>query len=141
MGWSARVASLGRDQAWVLLSWAEDAAATVVRRRDEDLVVRVVLALCLLGASPLDRRDVQVVAALLRRACDLAGLDFLALARTGCDAAGPLGRTCWGWLAHTSDRTPATREEVGAGGGFAYRRRPSGIDVDRLLARFGRPGD
>ncbi|SDD88300.1 hypothetical protein [Auraticoccus monumenti] len=130
---------LGHDQAWPLLSWAEDAATEVGRRGDEELVVRAVLAFCLLGASPLDRRDVQVVAALLRRACDLAGLDFLSLARTGCEAAGPLGVTCWSWLTHTSTRTPATHEEVGAGWTFTFRRRPSDFDVDRLLARLTRP--
>lgn len=123
-GWRAGELSVGR--AWVLLGWVEDAATRVVRSRDRELLRTAVSALVVVGAGPLDRRDVRVVAALLRRAADLAGLRW-------DHAAGHLA-----WLAGLASATPPTHEEVGAGSSFAFRRRPPTFDPAALERRLSR---
>lgn len=129
----------GRDRAWVLLSWVEDAASLIVSERRNDLVERAAFAMSLLEASPLDRRDVMLVAMLVRRASSLAGLDYLPLVRAGCDRAGPSGASCEAWLSRITEALPSTHEEVGTGRAVAFRRRPHDIDVARLEQRFRRP--
>ena len=90
----------------------------VVNERRKDLVRASGFALSLLEGGPLDRRDVMVVALLLRRACDLAGLDFVRLVTAGRRDAGDLGEACLPWLSavvDTSPATPSTHEEVWRG--------------------------
>ena len=125
-------AQLSKDRAWSLLGWVEDVASLVVDERRPSLVEDAAFAMSLLEASPLDRRDVMLVGALVRRGADLAGLDFRALVTTGCHRAGVLGEQCLTWLLTVSDTTPATHEEVGEGTSFRFRRKPSDIDVNRL---------
>lgn len=116
----------------------EDAASRGVAERRPDLVETAAFAMSLLEPSPLDRRDVMVVAALVRRGADLAGADFPALVRSGCDRAGVLGDRCLQWPWWVSDVTPDTHEEVGTGSDFRFRRKPSHIHVDRLERWLGR---
>ncbi len=78
----------------MLLSWVEDAASLVVVERRPELVDRAAFAMSLLEASPLDRRDVMLVAVLVRRASTLVGLSFPTLVRNGCSRAGALGAQC-----------------------------------------------
>lgn len=130
---------LSDEQAWRLLNFPDFAASLVVREERPELVERACLALALLEASSLDRRDKMVVADLLPRACEITGLDFKALARSGCEPAGHLGRQCLEWLLRRTPRTPpAFYEEVGEGYEFRFRRRPSDFDEDALLARLNR---
>ncbi len=138
--WVAAVAAegLSKDRAWVLLSWVEDAASRLVRERRRDLVERAAFAMSLLEASPLDRRDVMVVAMLVRRGTTLAGLPFDKPVSRGCARAGELGTRCEQWLLRITDATPSTHEEVGEGRDLRFVRRPTSIDPDALLARFGR---
>ena len=129
---------LSKDRAWVLLSWVEDAASQLVRERRRDLVERAAFAMSLLEASALDRRDVMVVAMLVRRATTLAGRPFEKPVSRGCARAGELGARCEQWLLRITDATPSTHEEVGEGRDLRFVRKPSSIDTDALQARFGR---
>jgi len=130
---------LTKDQGWILLSWIEDLASRVTADPRPELVRTAAFAFSLLEASPLDRRDVMVVGALVRRASTVAGLDFPRLAREGCARAGELGDRCLTWLPRVSGTTPATHEEVLTGDGVAFERKPSSIDVDELLRKYGKP--
>lgn len=126
---------LAKDRAWVLLSWVEDAADAIVNQRREDLLRTTAFALSLLEASPLDRRDVMVVALLLRRASTLADLDFDRLVTAGCHDAGELGEACRPWLSRVVDSSPSppsTHTEVREGSTLHFRRTPQDVDVDRL---------
>ncbi len=134
---------LSRDRAWVLLSWAEDAAEAIVNQRRDDLLRRTALALSLLEASPLDRRDVMVVGLLLRRASTLAGLDFDRLVTAGCRDAEELGESCRPWLSRvvdTSPSAPTTHDEVREGSTLRFRRKPQDIDTERLARWLGEAG-
>ena len=134
---------LSRDHAWVLLSWVESSVDPVVNERRKDLVRTSGFALSLLEGSPLDRRDVMVVALLLRRACTLAELDFVRLVTAGCRDAGDLGEACLPWLSavvDTSPATPSTHEEVWEGSTVHFRRKPQDIDIERLERWFHRKG-
>jgi hypothetical protein len=122
--WIAGADELTRDRSWVLLGWSETAASLVVagRRGRASRVRAIAFAFAVLAASPLDRRDIQVVAALVRRACVLAGLDFHRLARRGCRHAGALGDGTWAWLRNAPASTPATHRETGTGSSFLFER-------------------
>jgi hypothetical protein len=124
--------TLGTDRAWVLLSWVEGAASEVVRSRRGGLVETAAFAMSLLEASPLDRRDVLVVAMLVRRASSIAGLPFGTLVGRGCERAGALGAPCCEWLLRVIDATPSTHEESGTGASFAFGRKPSTLDAAAL---------
>ena len=141
--WVEAVASdgLSQDRSWVLLAWVEDAASQLVRERRRDLVELAAFAMSLLEAGPLDRRDVMVVAMLVRRGSTLAGLPFEAPVSRGCARAGELGARCEEWLLRITDATPSTHDEVGEGRDVRFVRRPTSIDPDALLARFGRKRD
>ena len=127
-GWTAEALSVGR--AWVLLGWVEDAATRVVRSRDRELLRTAVSALVVVAAGPLDRRDVWVVAGLLRRAADLAGLRWDHAVDQLPGEPHPVGGV-------PAD-TPPTHEEVGAGSTFAFRRRPRSFDPVALERRLSR---
>jgi hypothetical protein len=107
--------TLATDRAWVLLSWAEDSASELSRSGRRDLVETASFAMSLLEASPLDRRDVMVVAMLVRRAATIAGLPYGMLVERGCRRAGALGASCSEWLLRVSDATPSTHEEIATG--------------------------
>lgn len=128
----ALAGALDQDRAWRLLSWVEGAASAIADGRTPGRVSLAALAMSLLEASPLDRRDVMVVAALVRRAAEIAGLDYPQLVRAGCAAAGSLGEECLQWLWWASSEVPSTYEEVGSGASTRFRRKPSDIDIARL---------
>lgn len=117
---------LSRDRSWILLAWVESAASDVVISRRPELVETAALAMSLLEDGPLDRRDVMVVASLVRRAALLARLEFTGLADGGCQRAGTRGRRCAEWLSQVSPDTPPTHVEVGSGDGFRFERVPPG---------------
>ena len=135
---AVETAGLSQDRAWVLLAWVEDVASLVVRERRRDLVELAAFAMSLLEAGPLDRRDVMVVAMLVRRGSTLAALPFEKPVARGCARAGELGARCEEWLLRITDATPSTHEEVGAGSDVRFVRKPTSIDTDALLERFGR---
>lgn len=117
---------LSPARAWVLLSWVERTASEVVVSRRPELVEAAAMAMSLLESSELDRRDVMVVASLVRRAAILARLEFLRLVAAGCGRAGVWGERCARWLSKVSPDTPSTHIEVGAGGDFRFQRVPPG---------------
>ncbi|ASR36940.1 hypothetical protein BAY61_20325 [Prauserella marina] len=121
-------AALSKDRSWVLLAWVERCASLVVVTRRAGLVRTAAFALSLLADDVLDRRDVLLVASLIRRASELAALDFASLATEGCERAGERGRRCLAWLRKVPERTPSTHTESGSGDGFRFRRVPSGPD-------------
>ncbi len=128
---------LDDGQSWRLLGFVDLASSLVAREGRRELAERAAFALALLEASPLDPRDVIVTADLLPRACEIAGLDFAAVARSGCAPAGELGERCLRWLLQRTPRTPpALYEEVGEGHTFRFERTPSAFDADDLLARL-----
>ena len=83
--------------------------------------------------SWLDRRDIAVVAALLRRGADLVGLNYVESVTEGCSwAEEGLGRTALDLLMHAPTSTSATHVEIGDGATFAFERRPPDFDVADL---------
>lgn len=120
---------LSRDRAWILLAWVESAASDVVISRRPELVETAALAMSLLEDGPLDRRDVMVVASLVRRAALLARLEFTGLTDAGCRRAATRGRQCARWLSRVSPDTPPTHVEVGSGDGFRFERQPPRTDI------------
>ncbi|MQA77676.1 MAG: hypothetical protein GEV10_04210 [Streptosporangiales bacterium] len=124
---------LSRGRSRVLLGWVERSASSVVVSRSAELVEAGAFAMSLLEDGALDTRDVMVVASLVRRAADLAGLDFAGSVRAGCERAGDRGARCLEWLRRVSERTPPTHIEVGSGAHFRFQRVPSEIDTERLM--------
>ena len=94
------------------------------------LLRTAVSALVVVAAGPLDRRDVWVVAGLLHRAADLAGLRWDHAVDQLPGEPHPVGGV-------PAD-TPPTHEEVGAGSTFAFRRRPRSFDPVALERRLSR---
>lgn len=136
-GWVAALGPPGsdklpRDRAWVLLSWVEITACAGPEALDVERLETAAVAFSLLEASPLDRRDVMVVASLLRHVSELAGLDFAAAARRGCANAGDLGATCAGWLIGVSAALPSIFVHADDARSPTFRRVHQEIDVDRL---------
>ena len=131
--------ALDRDRGWWLLAWVEDAASLVASRRSEELVRAAAFAMSLLEASPLDRRDVLVVGALVRRAATIVGLDWGGPVRAGCRAAGRLGEAAQPWLLNVSHDLPPTYEQVGSGSDIEFRRQGSevGMTEDEALRWLG----
>jgi hypothetical protein len=117
--------ALDRDRGWWLLGWVEDAASLVAARQSDDLVRGAAFAMSLLEASPLDRRDVLVVAALVRRASTIVGLDYRGAVRAGCGRAGKRGETMERWLLQASQDLPPTYEQIGSGSEVEFRRSQS----------------
>lgn len=130
--WIAEFSRIADDQAWVLLSWAEDAASEIVRSRDRSLLVACVFAAGLLLRSALDARDVLVVVSLMRRGAALAGIEYREAALEGSVRANS-DAFSRGLLLTVSSETQSTHTEVGAGTFFEFRRTPSGFDGDALL--------
>lgn len=128
--WDSVVVELSRDQAWILLSWAEGACSWAVRSRAPELVVSVCVALAILDGK-LDRRDLLVVATLARRAADRLDVALDDLLRDECDPRGePLPK----WIGSASDELPPTHVESGSGESFEYRRKPAEFDPTALEA-------
>ena len=121
-----RVAELGltAEQGWDLVARVEAAAGLVVRTRRPDLVEDAALLVSVAGASPLDRRDLVVVASLVRRGADLAALDYPRLALQGCRRAGLHGERARPWLLTVSADTPPSHREAGAAASFDFVRNP-----------------
>jgi hypothetical protein len=135
--WTAAVDELDDGRSWRLLGFVELAASLVGREGSLRLAEQAAFALALLQGGPLDRRDVIVVADLLPRACDRAGLDFAAAVRAGCARAGERGESCREWLLQRPVGA-SLYDEVGEGRTFRYRRVPAGFDADDLLDRLKR---
>lgn len=124
--------SLGEDQAWALLSWAESAATEVVRGGSRRLLESAAFAISLLVASDLDSRDVAVVASLLRRGAHLAEIDFAESVGAGCERAAEFGAATLSRLLSAAASTPATHFEEGAEASFSFQRRRADFDVNEL---------
>ncbi|WP_336392844.1 hypothetical protein [Klenkia terrae] len=133
--WRAAVQAegLSRDRSWVLLGWVEDAATRVARDCHRSTLTTAAYALAMLEVGRVDRRDVLVVAALLHRAADLAGLRWDRGVEDAVARAGGLGAT---WLPTVPAATPATHGESGAGRSFAFVRRPATFDPVALERRL-----
>jgi hypothetical protein len=123
---------LTMDQAWSLLAWVEIAATVLTRERSIALLESATFARSLLTASELDRRDVGIVEALLRRGAHVGGVSFLEGVESGCAKAAEFGAAGRRSLLRAPTKTPATHVEVGEGLSFSFRRRPAGFDVQEL---------
>lgn len=121
--------ALDRDRAWWLLAWVEDSASLVASKRSEELIALTAFAMSLLEASPLDRRDVLVVAALVRRASLVVGLDWRGPVERGCRSAGALGESMERYLLNASHELPSVYEQIGSGSDIAFRRIPSAVGM------------
>jgi hypothetical protein len=119
-------------RAWSLLAWAESTATEVVRSCSRPLLESAAFAICLVGASDRDPRDVAVVGSLLRRAAVLADLDFAESVAAGCARAEEFGALALPRLLGINPAVPPTHVEQGAGASFAFRRLPADFDVDEL---------
>lgn len=131
-----RARALSEQQAWQLLSWVEMSAPVVVREARAELVELAAFAVALLEHSPLDRRDVQVVASLVRVATEEAQLDFLELCRAGLRRADGLGAAAERWLPRTSAQVPPTHTVMGEGPTFDFQRLPPSFDPVELEQRL-----
>lgn len=131
-----RARALSKHHAWELLSWVEVSAPVVVREERPELVELAAFAVALLEHSPLDRRDVQVVASLVRIAAEEAQLDFLELCRAGLRRADGLGKESARWLPRTSAQVPPTHTVVGEGRTFDFQRVPPSFDPAELEQRL-----
>ncbi|PID96082.1 MAG: hypothetical protein CSA84_06965 [Actinomycetales bacterium] len=128
----ARVEQLSKDHGWILLSWIEESANQIVRTPAPDFLITCVFAMSLALKSDLDPRDCLVVAALLRRACVLTGLDYTAGVIQGCEQAGSPGQEAKTLLLHASPDLPRTHAESGSGKTFTFTRVDSGFDASEL---------
>lgn len=127
-----RIGQLSDEHAWSLLSWIEVAASQIVRMRSRLELVTAAFAMALVLQSALDRRDCAIVAALLRRASELAGLDFTESVSEGSDLAGPMRQKARDLLLQAPATLPSTHAETGAGETFAFMRQAPGFDVADL---------
>lgn len=124
---------LSDDRARTLLSWIEHSATRLVRARSGSTLAVAAFGTSLLMRSWLDRRDIAVVAALLRRGADLIGLDCVECVAEGCSwAEAGLGSAASDLLIHAPTSTSSTHVEVGDGVMFAFERRPPDFDVADL---------
>lgn len=123
---------LSDERAWVLLSWIEQAATALVRESSQSTLETAAFARSLLTRSLIDRRDIALVEALLRRGAQLADVSFVEAVTAGCSRAGEFGRAAHTSLMEAATTTPETHAEEGAAGSFAFRRRPAGFDVNDL---------
>lgn len=124
-----RIGQLSDEHAWSLLSWIEVAASQIVRTRSRIELVTTAFAMALVLQSTLDKRDCAIVAALLRRASELVGLDFVETIAEGCALAGPLGESARELLNQASATVPSTHTETGEGDTFTFARQAPGFDV------------
>lgn len=127
-----RTGQLSDEHAWSLLSWIETAASQVVRVRSQDALATCAFAMSLVLHSALDRRDCAIVASLLRRASERAGLDFAAGVTEGCEQAETTGQEAADLLLHASPTLPSTHLEAGFGETFCFTRVEPGFDVHDL---------
>lgn len=133
--WTSAVDAIGGlsdEHAWSLLAWIETAASQVVRTRSRATLATAAFAMSLVLQSRLDRRDCSIVGSLLRRAADLAGLDFATSVAAGGDRAGPMGREAGTLLLEAEARTPSTHVESGAGETFSFARQAPEFDAEAL---------
>ncbi len=133
--WASAVVDAGTisdERAWTLLGWIEEAATELVRHRSRTTLVTAAFAMSLLSLSLLDRRDIIVVAMLLRRGATLADLNFIDAVTEGCDQAGELGQAAFILLTQAPSITPQTHLEIGQGDSFAFQPRPPDFDVAAL---------
>ena len=128
----SRIEWLSDDRSWVLLSWIEDAATQVVRKRSRSTLEVAVFGISLLVKSHLDRRDIELVGALLRRGAFLADLHYEDSVAEGCRQAGHLGAAAFPRLMLIDSATPSTHTESGSGEDFTFDRRPPDFDVADL---------
>jgi hypothetical protein len=108
------------------------AATEVARGGSRSLLESAAFGISLLVASDLDPRDVAVVASLLRRGAQIAGIDFGERVGAGCAYAAEFGTAAHGRLLRVEASTPATHAEVGEGPSFRFVRRPVDFDVLEL---------
>lgn len=124
--------TLSDARAWTLLSWIELAASDLVRQRSQSILEAAAFARSLLVLSVIDRRDIALVEALLRRGAQLAEVSFVDSVAAGCARARELGGAGFTSLMQAAPTTPATHAEEGEGHSFTFRRRPAGFDVQEL---------
>lgn len=134
-GTDLALATLDRSRSWALLSWAEGAASLITRVPDQELLVTAVFALLLFGRTRMDGRDALVVATLLWRGAERAGLDYPAAAR---DAAAWSGTDVdfAAAVANPSPDLPRTHVEEPWDGAVKFVRLPSAFDARELERRL-----
>lgn len=123
---------LDDGRAWQLLGWVEMSADIVARERSGRTLSLAAFAVSLLMTSRLDRRDISVVCALLRRGALISGADFVERIEEGCRLAGHIGEDGLDLLLSASSEVPSTHVESGSGSSFEFTRRPADFDVADL---------
>lgn len=123
---------LSDDHAWILLSWIEEIASSIVRTRSAARVSIAALAMALVLSSGLDRRDCSIVASLLHRSAALADIDYVSAIEEGLRKAGLFAPDASAILLSAPAITPSTHLEKGAGGSFGFERRATEFDVTEL---------
>lgn len=129
---TSEVEWLSDDRSWVLLSWVEDAATQIVRMRSQKTLEVAIFGLSLLIKSRLDRRDIDLVGALIRRGATLAGLRYEDGVAAGCRWAGSLGDVSFPLVMRLDSATPPTHIESTDAEGFLFERRAPEFDVSEL---------
>lgn len=127
---------------WVALGWVELSASRVVQTMDDGLLRLGIAFLAVIDdAEVLDRRDVQVVGGLLRRACELIGsrIEVEVEAVRLLPHRGVGGSAVLDWLGQTPPPLNTLHAEVGEGSSFLFVREPTSADVELLEAWFGDP--
>lgn len=123
-------------RAWSLLAWAERSATRLTYARSQRALEQAVLAVIYVVDSKLvDARDALIVGSLVRRASQIAGLDYeTAVVTAGhrVDSAYDVTR-----LLALPSAVPATHREVNDGRGVRFERVAPAVDVDELLRHFG----
>lgn len=133
--WIAEIRADGTlqdERARRLLVWVENAATRIVRDESGRVLELASFAVSLIMASGLDRRDVWIVCALLRRAAELANLDFYRHTSAGMNSSDEWGVEALEILQSVSSGSPTTHREVGVGRKFSFEPIPPDFDVDEL---------
>jgi hypothetical protein len=132
---------LSDARAWALLSWIETLASEVARTGSQEKIGLAASAMSLVCLSELDRRDLSLVASLLRRAAALSEAEYMSAVMEGCSRMGESGSEAEALLLNASASTPATHIESGSGQTFRFVRRPSEFDVQDLERWLEGEGD
>ena len=124
---------LDKDHGWVLLGWCENAASIAVRTSDLELLETAVFGLSLVPRRQIDRRDVLLVGALIRRAVELLGVRWDDFRRRFDDS-----RLLLGLIDEFPPQvSPVSHRELGSGSLFRFEKiRLTQMSEEELLRRL-----
>jgi len=129
---------LDRDDSWLLLGWCETGASVVVQRSDERLAEAVATGLFVASRSDIDRREVMLVGALLRRACALIGREWTEFYERWLETFPEVVSLL---ASFPREVASGAHSESGSGESFQFERVPlAQMSELELLKRLGGPG-